>query len=138
MARVRLRGRRTLELTLPNARVMAAEARSLTDRIVARTRSGRDEQNRKFRPYTYRYALRKGVSPGAVDLTLTGDMLDNLSPIKVARNGFTIGFLSRFAALKAAWNETKYPQRRFMGIPPTWLNDLVRRLRKEIRLTSGR
>jgi len=43
--------------------------------IIGRTQSGKSVTGKKFPKYNEDYAEEKGVSPGAVDLTLFGDML---------------------------------------------------------------
>lgn len=45
------------------------------DKIVTRTADGRDVNGRPFKEYSEKYAEKKGVSRGAVDLILKGDML---------------------------------------------------------------
>ena len=45
------------------------------NRILERTERGRDYKNRKFSPYSTKYAKRKGVGQSSVDLKLTGTML---------------------------------------------------------------
>ena len=48
------------------------------DKMVQRTASGKDINNENFKPYTKEYAAKKGVSRNAVDLILTGDMLNSI------------------------------------------------------------
>lgn len=66
---------RALEFTTWDVLSLAQLA---AQRITERTRVGRDFRDRQFIPYTEAYARRKGVSVGAVDLELTGRMLDQV------------------------------------------------------------
>ena len=49
----------------------------LKERIIKRTKSGRDVDNQAFKPYTKEYAKKKRSNK--VDLTLTGQMLNSLN-----------------------------------------------------------
>jgi len=52
-----------------------AFAEKAIDLIIERTHSGKDVNNKDFRPYTKDYADQKGVNVNEVDMTLFGDML---------------------------------------------------------------
>ncbi len=66
------------------------------DQIRKRTRRGigvkpnGQEYNLNSTPYTPEYARLKGASRSKVDLTFTGDMLENIRVTKVTDNGVTL------------------------------------------------
>lgn len=52
----------------------------VADRIVERTADGKDINGKNFKPYSKKYADKKGVSVTSVDLILKGDMLRSIEP----------------------------------------------------------
>ena len=56
-------------------------ALEIIDFIANRTKRNKDKDGRKFPNYTKEYAKIKGTSRNKVDLTLTGEMLDELKLI---------------------------------------------------------
>lgn len=52
----------------------------------------KDKDNRKFPNYSSSYAKEKGVSRGDVDLTLSQEMLDELSHLSDSSGAITIGY----------------------------------------------
>ena len=99
-------------------------ASEIIDFIIDRTQDGLSVRNKKFRRYTKEYAETKGVSPTDVDLTLTGDMLDDMRLLSEKKGSLLIGFSAgTFSNDKAAWNrETGRP---FLGITKKDLKGLV-------------
>lgn len=73
----------------------------IIEQIRDRTRDGVgvNSQGREFdlssRPYTAKYAKKKGVSQSAVDLTLTGDMLENMFVKSTDESSVTISVRAR-------------------------------------------
>lgn len=82
----------TLELTT------AAEMREIgllmRERIIRRTRQGLDAQNQPFTPYSAGYAVQKRRQLGAarVDLTVSGNMLNQIQITEVTENSVTLGW----------------------------------------------
>lgn len=83
--------------------------------VIERTQSGEDIRGNAFKPYSPAYAERKGVSRFDVDLTLTENMLNSVTPtkdeikIKVGRGINT----------KKAYNHcvgSTLPKRNFFGL----------------------
>lgn len=64
----------------------------MIEHIQARTLAGFDKNNDKFVKYKKKYADEKGVGVNDVDLTLSGEMLDNLEVIKTTPDSITIGY----------------------------------------------
>lgn len=83
----------------PDLRRSVAEA--AIDRIIERTQSGVDADGSRFAPYTEKYAKQKGVSRNAVDMTLFGDMLQDLSIIDETSQTVTLGFSDSLQNAKA-------------------------------------
>lgn len=138
--RVRLRGDLNVRLRVsPGAQAMRTEGLKLIVRILNRTASGRDENNRRFEPYSPAYLKRfGGLKPGGVvDLNLSGDMLRALDVLEASETKIRIGFSNADAEVLAGYHDRgagRLPVRQFLGIPPSWLDDLVRRLRQSVRL----
>jgi hypothetical protein len=76
-------------------------AQAAIDRIIERTQSGQDADGNRFEPYTEAYAKKKGVSRNAVDMTLFGDMLENLEIIDETPQTVTLGFSDSLQNAKA-------------------------------------
>src|SRR5688572_13612575 len=94
----------------------------LRNRIVARTLSGRDEDNRRFTPYSPMYRRIKGSS--LVNLRLSGRMHDDLTVLRASRTGFLIGYRSQRSEQIALDHESgkgRLPVRRHLGVPITWV-----------------
>jgi hypothetical protein len=137
---------------------MAAIGKALIDQIVARTRSGLDEQNRPFAPYAgtrtvtvqgrnargqfgpgrretknfNRRRKRNGKPYGAVvDLTDSGDMLDKMVPFQQTDRSVRVGWQSPTLKKRASYHEQgagHLPVRRFLAVPRAWVIDAVARL----------
>jgi hypothetical protein len=60
--------------------------------IIGRTLAGYDKENERFAGYTKQYAEFKGVGRRDVDLTLSGEMLDQLKVLKIDARGVEIGY----------------------------------------------
>ena len=130
MARVVLRG--TKRISFEGMLGTPAERRSdlrgagveIAVRVQNRTMDGRDEDNRKFTPYTAKYAEWKGVRPSDVTLYLSGDMLNNLDVLDATSRSVAVGFRDRDLKDRAKHNEAR--GRRFLGVPNSWLTDIKR------------
>jgi hypothetical protein len=67
-------------------------ALEIIDFIANRTKRNKDKDGRKFPNYTKDYAKIKGTSRSKVDLTLTGEMLDELKLISHRAGSLLIGY----------------------------------------------
>ena len=67
-------------------------ALEIIDFIANRTKRNKDKDGRKFSNYTKDYAKIKGTSRNKVDLTLTGEMLDELKLISHRSGSLLIGY----------------------------------------------
>jgi hypothetical protein len=67
-------------------------ALEIIDFIANRTKRNKDKDGRKFPNYTKDYAKIKGTSRSNVDLTLTGEMLDELKLISHRSGSLLIGY----------------------------------------------
>lgn len=91
--------------------------------IKARTQSGKDFENKPFKPYKPAYAKKKKSSK--VDLTLTGHMLNSL---KVNKD--TIYLDNAYAQDKAIGNA--YNGRQFMGLTQKQQNMIEEEVYKQL------
>lgn len=98
-------------------------------KIKRRTSSGIDINGNLFASYSTNYE-----KSGTVNLSLTGDMLQALEVISTGPGFVRIGFNSRTANDKASFIQSprgqktgKQPVRRFVGISPGDLNDILER-----------
>ncbi len=104
-------------------------------RILKRTDAGRDYRNRKFYPYSKKYAKKKGVGISDVDLKLTGTMLGAIETRILSANHGQVLIMARAmpgtiakANMIAQIHTTgtgKQPQREFMNITKTALQEFV-------------
>lgn len=64
------------------------------ERIVRRTRAGRDTFGQPFRAYSQGYAARKGAELGTTrpNLTVSGAMLNDLAVLRVDENHVLLGW----------------------------------------------
>lgn len=74
----------------PKERVAIADV--VLSHIVTRTLNGDDKNNKKFKNYTKDYADFKGVDVADVDLTLDGEMLEELELVSHKAGEITIGY----------------------------------------------
>lgn len=83
-----------------------------------RTLDGKDINGKKFTKYSEKYAEQKGVSRDAVDMFLTGSMLDGINSISSTVNTVTFGIEGGVDALKSDNhnNGVTLPTREFFGI----------------------
>jgi hypothetical protein len=109
---------------------MFEAGRWLAVKLIRRTQDGYDEQNRKFKPYSPGYAKWKNVPRSAVDLTLSGDMLNDFDVLWASRTRVRIGFSSARMSQRALENEQR--GRFFLGIPDSWLREIKGRIAKGI------
>jgi len=65
------------------------------ERIVRRTLSGQDADGNPFAPYSAGYAEAKGAALGssAVNLQVSGNMLNDLQIVEVTENSVSLGWL---------------------------------------------
>jgi hypothetical protein len=88
-----------LPITLPKE-IREELAQAIVSHIQTRTRDeqvGCNLQTRRNyslgnRPYTEKYADKKGVSEGDVDLTLSSEMLDKIEVLNIRPDSITVGF----------------------------------------------
>jgi hypothetical protein len=74
----------------PKERVKIAEV--VIEHIINRSAAGYDKNNDKFKPYSEKYAEKKGVGINDVDLILTGEMLDSITLLNHKAGEITIGY----------------------------------------------
>lgn len=102
----------------------------IVDFIKSRTQSGLDINNSFFTGYSKNYE-----KSGLVDLTVSEQMLNNLSMLSHGPGFIKIGFNSGDANDKASWiqnprgQKTGSPARKFMGIAQADLNRILARYR---------
>lgn len=70
-------------------------AQAILSGVVLRTKSGLDVNGKPFPGYSETYAKEKGVGKNAVDLTLTGRMLDEMRVMKIGPSWIDIGYDGR-------------------------------------------
>jgi hypothetical protein len=159
MARIRSTRKLVTPMYQPPGRsAMAAIGHALIDQIRARTQSGLDENNRPFAPYAgtrtvtvqgrdtrgrfgpghretknfSRRRKRNGQPYGTVvDLTDSGDMLDQMAPFQQTDRSVRVGWRSTKLKNRATYHERgagHLPVRRFLAVPRSWVVDAVNRL----------
>jgi hypothetical protein len=121
----------------PTESDMRRAGEDLADQIRERTTQGLDEDRRKFAPYAAstlaRSAKRSNTRGPIVDLSDTGQMMADLGVVRASRKGFGLGFRTRRSEKLADFHTSgagRLPVRRFLGIPQSWINDLIRRLKR--------
>ncbi len=118
-------------------------------RILIRTAAGRNYRNMKFASYSAKYAKRKGVGQGDVDLRLSGTMLGAIETKVVNPHHGQVLVMSKAMAGTSAKSDMiaqihttgtgKQPQREFMNITDKALQDFVKEhLDDEIMRILGR
>ena len=105
-------------------------AAEIIEFIVERTRfEGRNKNNRPFTRYSKEYAKAKGVSRSDVDLTVSGEMLDELDIISHRKGSILIGYENGTESNdKATWAKASDngPVRDFLGITKKAVREIVR------------
>ena len=110
------------------AETLKEYARVGTTIIKERTKLGFDYRRRKFGPYSESYAKRKGFSVGNVNLTTTGEFLDDIFWASRGAEKSIITFRSLRMRKRARglargnwriWTNSKSGQRKFL-----WLSEL--------------
>ena len=116
-----------------------AIALEVIDKIIARTKQGKDKNGNPFAPYTKEYKdsvnFKIGGKSSRVDLTLSGDMLDSLEIVKnapVMEIGYSSGNPERGKAegnILGTYGQPKptAPKRDFLGIQETELDRILRK-----------
>lgn len=110
----------------------------VAERILHRTESGRDYKNRKFAPYSIKYAKRKKVGISDVTLRLSGTMLGAIEirvvgplhgQVLVMAKSMPGGTSARsnMIAQIHTTGTGKQPKREFMNITPTALQQFVKK-----------
>lgn len=118
--------RELLGRTTDDEVVRDAIAQRAIDIIEERTQSGRNIQGKKFKQYSKEYAEEKGVSRGAVDLTLSGDMLGLIDVVEESRDKIQFGWDDEVENAKA-YNHIKgdtLPKRDFFDLNKKELKQL--------------
>lgn len=92
-------------------------AELVIDKMVDRTLSGKDIENKKFTKYSKDYAQMKGVSRDSVDMTFDGDMLNSIEYERLRANQVKVKVGEGVDTLKA-YNHNigdTLPTRTFFG-----------------------
>lgn len=113
---------------------------ALIDRVVERTQSGKDVRGRDFKgPYSREYKdsgeYQDFKTSSKVNMTLRGDMLDDINIISQSSNTVKIGFTDEKETLKA-YNHNKgdtVPKRQFFGIQKSDLKYIKKEFRLELK-----
>jgi hypothetical protein len=108
------------------------------DKMVNRTANGVDINGRSFTEYSESYAEKKGVSRSAVDLILTGDMLNSFESNKSQPNMVEIKIEGGVNAKKAYNHDygDTLPKREFFGFNSE--DDLADVIREVDSIRGGR
>lgn len=131
----------TLDLSEYEPHEREAIALEVIDRIIKRTRQGKDKDGDKFAPYSKAYKdsldFKIGGKTARVNLTLSGDMLDALEIIENFKNGkVKIGYSGgNSEGGKAEGNilgtygqSSKVgPERDFLGIADSELSSILKK-----------
>ena len=116
-----------------------AIAIEVIDKIIARTKAGKDKNGNPFAPYTKEYKesinFKIGGKSSRVDLTLSGDMLDSLEIIRnapIMEIGYSSGNPERGKAegnILGTYGQPKQtaPKRDFLGIQERELESILRK-----------
>lgn len=109
---------------LESSEPMQKICEDVKERVLKRTAASRDYRNRKFTPYSAKYARRKGSTK--VDLRVTGEMLDSIKARALnPRRGIIEVTAKQLIANIHAQGIGKQPQRDFFDITPTALQEFV-------------
>lgn len=106
-------------------------AYAVIDTIVDRTRSGKSLNGGNFRKLSKAYAELKGTTK--VNLTLDGDMLDELDIISIKGNKVKIGWDDTLQSNKAFNHDTgdTLPKREFFGATETELKKIAKEFKDD-------
>lgn len=110
-------------------------ADAVVEIVKARTQDGISAKGNKFTKYSDKYAKKKGVSPGDVDLTFDGDMLEALDMIESTSQTITLGFDDELQNAKA-WNHNTgdtVPKRQFLGLMKKEMEEIAQRYADELQ-----
>lgn len=107
-------------------------AYAVIDAIVERTRSGKSVKGNSFKKLSKAYAGIKGTSK--VNLTLDGDMLDELDIVSIKGNKVKIGWDDTVQSNKAFNHDTgdTLPKREFFGATEAELKAIVKEFKDEV------
>lgn len=109
-----------LENDLINKNIVETIALQIKDDIYMRTQTGKDADGNKFKPYTLKYASKKGKT--VVNLTDSGMMLNAMTQKAMSNDTAKIFFnTSEASELAQVHNEGQghMPQRQFFGVSRT-------------------
>ncbi len=119
----------------------------MVDEIVRRTRSGIDKRGRAFVKYNPEYVAEKGSSK--VDLTDTGDSLDELAVLEIGLTYITVGYAMTYpeadqieglnigASGKPGVRGNSKKARPFIGLPQSTVDLLVAQVRRDFKSGEG-
>ena len=101
-------------------------AYAIIDQIVERTRDGKSVKGNRFKKLSKAYADIKGSSK--VNLTLDGDMLDELDIVSIKGNKVKIGWDDTLQSNKAFNHDTgdTLPKREFFGVTEGELKKIIK------------
>lgn len=126
---------RELNHFLNSNKPMDNVCKDVEKRILERTEFGRDYRNRKFAPYSKKYAKRKGVGRSSVDLRLSGTMLGAIETRVLNPHHGQVLITSRAMAGTSAKSDMiaqihttgtgRQPRREFMNITKIALQKFV-------------
>lgn len=102
---------------------------AVIDAIVERTRKGKSVKGNKFRKLSKAYAEAKGSTKA--NLTLDGDMLDELDIVSIKGNKVKISWEDDLQIKKAFNHDTgdTLPKREFLGLTEAELKKIVKDLK---------
>jgi hypothetical protein len=129
-----------------NLPAKARFAQIVIDKILDRTEANKDINNSDFKDYKESYINSTefelyGKSKGDVNMTLTGDMLNDLDIIESKGNTIKIGFTKDINQKKAANHNQAIGKgirkRQFFGVKKTDLIDEIETLKEESRIRKA-
>lgn len=105
---------------------------AVIEKIVDRTRDGKSLKGNSFKKLSEAYADLKGTT--RADLTLDGDMLDQLDIKSIRGNKVKIGWQEDIENKKAFNHDTgdTLPKREFFGLQQSELDDIIKEFKGEI------
>ncbi len=108
-----------------------AIAIEVIDRIVKRTKGGKDKNGRPFAPYSQEYrhslAFKNAGKSETPDLTLSGDMLDSIQLLSNSDGKVEIGFEDGNIRGTFGHSSPVGPKRDFLGISSKELSSILKK-----------
>jgi hypothetical protein len=108
------------------------------ERMINRTLDGEDRNNSSFKPYTEKYAAKKGVSVNSVDMFLEGDMLQSITPDIINDRSVKI-YVDGDLETKKSFNHVTgdtLPKRDFFGISEDEANSIANQVKRSRKNTK--